>query len=106
MQTIKFLLDCTNVNSKAKTLGANFEPVLSVEIDVDATEIPEILDIIGIKKIVELLKDELLDEIGSDYCFDYFFSESKKFSDNNVILTDEQKQACEAILHQANYIRS
>lgn len=78
MQTIKFLLDCTNLNTKPKQLGANFEPVLSVELDVDATEIPEILDIIGIKKIVQLLKDELLDEIGSDYCFDYFFSESKK----------------------------
>ena len=44
----------------------------SVEIEALERDVKDILEQIGVSNIVSELKDEILDEIGSDYCAEYF----------------------------------
>jgi len=44
----------------------------TVNIEADERVLGVILNQIGVENIISELKDEILDEVGSDYCAEYF----------------------------------
>jgi len=64
-KTLIFDADSMKVNSSNGNFG--------IEIEADERDLRTILQQIGISTIVSELKDEILDEIGADYCVEHFY---------------------------------
>ena len=66
MRTITLAFDAESM--KVDSSNGKF----SVGIEADERDLKNILEQIGISNIVSELKDDVLEEIGRDYCIDYF----------------------------------